>query len=94
MNSVLDSAGCFADPRGHELRDLIRRNCTMLMLRAVAENAGSYSGDYLRHMERFSPLGFAFLRDRRAGLERRFARIWPAVARRRNLRSIFDLLGE
>jgi len=34
-----------------------------------------------------------YLRDRRAALEKRFAKIWPALARRRNLRSIFDLLG-
>jgi hypothetical protein len=93
MHCVLDSGDCFADFRCLELRDLIRRSSTMLMLRATAENAGSYSSGYLDRMERISPVSFAFLRNRRIAAEKRFARIWPALARRRKLRSIFDLLG-
>lgn len=93
MESVLDSTARFACPRGRELRELLRRNCTMLMLRAMAECSGSYSADYLRHMERFSPLGFAFLKDRRNAVEQKFSKIWPALARRRQLLSIFDLLS-
>ncbi|MBZ5496810.1 MAG: hypothetical protein LAP85_10435 [Acidobacteriia bacterium] len=93
VHNVLDSRGCLADSHGLELRDLIRRNSTILLLRAMAESAGYYSADYVHHMERFSPLSFAFLRDRRVAIEKRFARIWPPLARRRKLRSIFDLLG-
>jgi hypothetical protein len=93
MHCVLDSMDCFADSRGLELRDLIRRSSTMLMLRAMAENAGLYSNEYLRRMERISPMSFVFLKNRRIAAEKRFARIRPALARRRNLRSIFDLLG-
>lgn len=93
MHGVLESNGCFADPQGLELRDLIRRNSVMLMLRAVAENAELYSGDYLQRMEQYSPLSFAFLHERRREIEARFARIWPVLARKRNLVSIFDLLG-
>jgi hypothetical protein len=76
-----------------DLRDLIRRNSTMLLLRAVAENADSYSSGYLDQMERFSPLGFDFLRSCPRDIEERYARAWPALARRRNLDSIFDLLS-
>jgi len=93
MDSVLDLTDGFADPGSLELKDLIRRNSRMLLLRSVAECACYYSSGYLCHMERLSPLSFAFLRDRRTASEIRFAAIWPALARRRNLRSIFDLLG-
>jgi hypothetical protein len=93
MNHVLDCTDCCVEPGSLELKDLIRRNCRMLLLRSVAESACYYSSGYLSHMERLSPLSFAFLRDRRIASERRFAVIWPALARRRNLRSIFDLLG-
>ena len=93
MDRVLDLTDNCAEPGSLELKDLIRRNCRMLLLRSVAECACYYSSGYLSHMERLSPLSFAFLRDRRMASERRFAAIWPALARQRNLRSIFDLLG-
>jgi hypothetical protein len=94
LNRVLDSKSCFTSSRGLELKDLIRRNSRMLLLRALADSANYYSCDYLRHMERFSPLSFSYLRDRRQTVERRFAKIWPQVARRRKLSSVFDLLGQ
>jgi hypothetical protein len=93
MHRVLEGTDCFSDAHGLELKDLIRRNSIMLMLRAVAENADLFSSDYLLHMERISALSFSFLRDRRGEIEERFARTWSLVARRRNLHSIFDLLG-
>jgi len=93
MHRMLEGTDCFSDPHGQELKDLIRRNSIMLMLRAVAENADLFSSDYLLHMERFSALSFSFLRDRRGEIEERFARTWSLVARRRNLHSIFELLG-
>jgi len=93
VNRVLDLTDCGTNPDGLELKDLIRRNCRMLLLRSVAESASHYSGGYLRRMERLSPLRFAFLRDRRSVAQARFAAIWPALSRRHNLRSIFDLLG-
>lgn len=93
MHGVLESNGCFADPQSLELRDLIRRNSITLLLRAMAENAELYSGDYLQQMELYSPLSFVFLNERRREIEAKFTRIWPVLARKRNLASIFDLLG-
>jgi hypothetical protein len=92
-HSVLNSTDCFADPQGLELKDLIRRNSTMLILRAIAECADLFSSDYVRRMECFSPLGFAFLRNRSKDVKARFEKIWPGIARRRKLRSILDLMG-
>ncbi len=91
-HTVMNDRGCFADSRGLELRDLILRNSMMLLLRSMAENADLYSEVYLRHMERFSPLRFGYLRNRRRSLEAKFASIWPAIAKKHNLASIFDLL--
>ncbi len=93
LNRILDSGGCFRDAHSLELRDLIRRNSRMLLLGAMSENANYYSCDYLRQMERYSPLRFSYLRDHRQTVERSFAKIWPQVARQHKLGSVFDLLG-
>jgi hypothetical protein len=93
MHKFLNSANCLTIPRGLALIDLIRRNSIMLMLRAMAECDGLYSREYLAHMERLSPLSFAFLRDRSKEIRKRFEKIWPMLASRRKLQSVFDLLG-
>ena len=62
-------------------------------LRAMADSVNHYSRDYLRHMERFSPLSFSYLWTRRKSVERSFGEIWPKLARQRKLASVFDLLG-
>jgi hypothetical protein len=93
MSRVLNAMNCCAGPRAVELRDLIRRSSIMMMQRAMAENADLYSSAYAHRMEQFSPLSFAFLRDRGREARSRFEKIWPTLARRRKLRSIFDLMG-
>lgn len=93
MHRVLNVDDCFTGHRAVELKDLIRRNSVMLMLRGMAECAGLYSSDYVHHMERLSPLSFAFMRDHSKEVRTRFGKIWPRLARRRKLRSIFDLMG-
>ncbi len=92
MEIVLRSTPCFGDSDGRELGELLRRNCTLLMLRSIAECPGLYSPGYLCHMERFSPLAFGFLNERRRTIGQKFSKIWPALARRRGFVSIFDLL--
>lgn len=93
MNRFLDDAVPFRDSPHLELKKLIRRNCTMLMLRAIAETADEYSSEYLEHLEPFSPLSFRFLRRCRRAVTGRFQKIWPALVRQRRFRSVFDLLG-
>ena len=92
LNLVLEMTRSFQSRRGEELKDIIRRNSRMLLLRAVAQNADFYSGDYLCRLDRSSPLRLSWLRDTRDTAESKFRKIWPALARRRNLHSIFDLL--
>ncbi len=94
LDSVLRPGPPFSSARGKELKDLIRRNSMMLMLRAMAQHADYYDSGYLARMERFSPLRFSYLREFQLTVQQRFSRVWPAVSRRRNLRTVFDLLGE
>ena len=93
MVATLSSGECFRGAAGLELRELILRNSVMLMMRAIADSVELYPRVFLRHVERFSPMRFSFLRAQRRMVEKKFARIWPAVSKQRNLRSIFDLLG-
>ncbi len=93
MHRVLNSTDCFTGPRGLELKDLIRRNSVMLMLRAIAECTDLFSPEYADQMERLSPLSFGFLRERGREVKTRFEKIWPSLRRRRKLQSIFDLMG-
>jgi hypothetical protein len=93
MHKFLNSANCFTSPQGLELTDLIRRNSIMLMLRAMAECEDLFSREYRAHMERLSPLSFAFLRDRSKEFRKRFEKIWSKLASQRKLKSVFDLMG-
>jgi hypothetical protein len=93
MHKFLNSGNCFTSPRGIELIDLIRHNSITLMLRAMAECEGLFSREYSAHMERLSPLSFAFLRERSKENRRRFKKIWSRLASQQKLQSVFDLMG-
>jgi hypothetical protein len=93
MHAVLNAMDCFTTPRCLEIKELIRRSSTILMLRAIAECSNLFSREYLQHMERISPLRFAYLKRSRGEMTARFQQVWPSVARRRKLQSVFDLLG-
>jgi hypothetical protein len=93
MHAVLNSMDCFTSPRCLEIKELIRRSSTILMLRAIAECDSLFTDEYLQHMERISPLRFAYLKNSRREITARFRKVWPSVAHRRKLKSVFDLLG-
>lgn len=93
LHCTMRSLHCFDSAKGHELRGLIRNSGMTMILNSMAEYADLYPGRYLHYMESFSPLSFTFLRNNDKEARTRFERIWPALARRRRLRSIFDLIG-
>ncbi len=93
MDRVLQSARCFSAPRGDLFRELIRRNCAFLLLRALAENQEFYSDGYINTMEAYSPLRFAYLRERSRTVQQRYVRVKKALAERKKLDSIFDVLN-
>ncbi len=43
--------------------------------------------------EQYSPVSFEYLREKSRAIGEKSAGIWPAMEKRRNLRSIFDLVG-
>ncbi len=93
MHRVFDSMDRFEFAKGPEFKDLIRHNSAMLMMRSMAESTDFYSSEFLNTMERLSPVRFCFMKECRKDIESRLKNSWPALARRRKLRSLFDLMG-
>lgn len=53
------------------LANLLSRSVDALLIRSVGLNADMYSRPYLSKLERYSPLSFTFVRDRREWMRRR-----------------------
>jgi len=62
MHRVVDSSERFSSPRYTDLKDLILRNCTFLLVGAVAENPRLFSRRFRRSLERRWPFRFASMR--------------------------------
>lgn len=68
---VLQSSPRFAGPQLAPVRDLIERNCTFLLVAAVADNQELFSRSYVRALEAQWPLDFGALRKlKRRGQKR------------------------
>ncbi len=93
MEAVLETAGRFSGTQYAALKDLVAGNCFILMLQSIAINSSYYGREFLKHMEAFSPLSFAYLRSLRPRLERKHAGVMKSYGRRRNPVSVFDLIG-
>jgi hypothetical protein len=57
------------DPSARSLKELILRNCTLLILEAIGKNRDCYSRDYWKKMERFFPIRFSRLKKLRKKLK-------------------------
>ena len=71
-------------------RELLEQSWRSLVLRSAANLPDFYSRSYLAELERHSPFGFAFLRDREKRLGRRtrtYLRAFEALLTRLNPRS-------
>ena len=66
---VMDSMHPLALGAEH-LKELLRKNSLSLLITAAAEYGEFYSGAYLRRLERYSPLRFAFLKSRKERVTR------------------------
>ncbi len=88
IRRVLQASPRFAGPGLAAVRDLIERNCTSLLVAAVADNETLFSRAWVRALEEQWPLDFAAMRKlRRRGrkryeqtlrvLRRRSAGMWP-----------------
>jgi hypothetical protein len=92
MHRVFDLMDRFELAQGLDVKDLIRRNSAMLMMRSMAECADHYSSTFLNGMEHLAPIRFEFMKETGKDIQTRFKNSWPVLARRRKLRSIFDLM--
>ena len=57
-----------ADPGAKSLKELIRRNCSLLILEAIGKNRACYSRKYWQNIERHFPIRFSRLKKLRKKL--------------------------
>lgn len=72
MNDVLDRSPLLAAPEAADRKDLIRRNCTSLLVGAVAEQPRRFSRRFRRVVSRQWPLSLRAMRRLRRRAEARF----------------------
>jgi hypothetical protein len=68
-SAVMESMRALPDAAEH-LKELLRKNSISLLITAAGEYGEFYSAAYLRQLERYSPLRFAFLRSRKQRVAR------------------------
>lgn len=93
MRRVLGFSERFADRRFDAVKELIERGCRLLILQAVALNVEFFSPAFAAALESYSPFGFAFIRDRRRTLERKYRKARRTLERERGLDSILRVLS-
>ncbi|UCE42519.1 MAG: hypothetical protein JSV17_06055 [Candidatus Aminicenantes bacterium] len=65
MNFIAETVDVKLDEQNSNamsLKELILRNCTLLILEAIGKNKGCYSREYLNNMERHFPIRFSSLK--------------------------------
>jgi hypothetical protein len=92
MRLVVESSERFSSPRYSNLKDLIIRNCTFLLVGAVAENPRLFSRRFRRSLERRWPFRFASMRGLRRRASERLGKAYGALRETRQVGSPFELL--
>jgi hypothetical protein len=92
IGHLVDGPRRFAGPQYAERRDLIRRNCTLLLVGAVAENPDFFSRPFIEALERRWPIDFAALRRLRRTSATRYARTRERL-QQRGIGGLLDLLA-
>jgi hypothetical protein len=92
MHRVVESSERFSSPRYTDLKDLILRNCTFLLVGAVAENPRLFSRRFRRSLERRWPFRFASMRRLRRRASDRLGQSIATLREQREIESPFDLL--
>ncbi|HSL82882.1 MAG TPA: hypothetical protein VLF66_08905, partial [Thermoanaerobaculia bacterium] len=79
---VLEPADGFDAPGWDVVAGLMRGNCPLLLLQAVADQRGLFSRAYVRRLERYFPVRFGALPRLRRRAERRWRRTEAVLQRR------------
>jgi hypothetical protein len=90
---VVDGSPRFRAARHDAVRDLIRRNCTLLLVGAVAEHADLFSSGFVAALEECWPVDFAALRRLRRRAARRYAQTAGRLCRARGVRELIELVA-
>jgi hypothetical protein len=73
--------------------DLVRRNCTLLLVGAVAEHAALFSRPFVAGLEERWPVDFGALRRLRRTAARRYARTAGRLRRRHGMSGLLELVA-
>jgi hypothetical protein len=93
MQNVLRRITCFPSPGSEGMQELIRQNCQLLMLQAIAQHHQRFSRGFLGRLESYSPLDFAYLRRCPQTIQKSHHRTKRAFAKRHDNASIYSVLG-
>jgi hypothetical protein len=92
MRKIVESSPRFAAPRFAQVKDLIFRNCTLLLVGAVAENPHLFSRRFRREVECRWPLSLRSMRKlRRVGGEK-YRQSAAVLRQKRGVDSLLELL--
>jgi len=93
IRTVIRSAPRFAGAELAAVRDLIERNCTTLLVAAVADNQDLFSRPYVRALEAQWPLDFAAMRKLRRRGRKRYEQTLKALRGRGRLEGLWQARG-
>ena len=92
MHRVVDSSERFSSERDAALKDLIQRNCTFLLVGAVAETPELFSRRFRRALERRWPFRFSSMRRLEIRARERLGQAVEILRQRQDVGSPFELL--
>ncbi len=92
MHQVLAHSKRFVSPDYDDRKDLILRNCTFLLVGAVAENSELFTPHYVKQLEARWPLDFKSMKRLRRLASRRLKKAGKSLLRRKRVESVFQLL--
>ncbi len=90
---MLEGSSRFAAPEFDDRKDLIHRNCELLLIGALAEAPELFTPAFLRRLETRWPFTFAAMRRLRRYSEQRFREVLEELKRRRRADSLLELVG-
>ncbi len=92
MKSVVHDAICFNRPELADRKDLILRNCSFLLVGAIAENPEFFSRGFVRRLQRRWPFRFRAVRRLGRQSKRRISEAGRRLCDRRGVESVLDLI--
>ena len=93
IDRVTFGSSRFAGPEHGPRLDLVRRNCRLLLVGAIAEQERLFSPAFVRALEERWPFDFASLRRLCREARRRCRRTLVTLRRRRGVRSLLELVA-